>query len=258
MGLVIVFLDVGSGGWDWVPDPVGWILVLLGLAPLKERLRGYAGLVALAWGCLAVSVLTLPPDSIDSITPTLGWLFSLPTIAFAVLLCGSLAAAGDGSRVTWFRVLGGFFVVVALLPPLVYLVGLEWLTIPAAVAAVLVNIAMVFSTWGAGDEDDTDEEPEWRRRKMERASSAAVDSGGHRKRDQGFDAEAVKRRARRARDGKPAAPTTAPAPSSTPEKRPSFTPTDSGGQKKRDQGFDADAVKERVRREREEWAKRAE
>ena len=150
MGLVIVFLDVGSDGWDWVADPVGWILVLVGLAPLKERLRGYAALVVVAWACLAVSVLTLPPDSIDSIMPTLGWLFSLPTIAFAALLCGSLAAATDGSRSVWFRSLGGFFVIVAVLPAVVYLVGLDWLKVPAAVAAVLANVALVISTWGAG------------------------------------------------------------------------------------------------------------
>src|SRR3712207_3953408 len=125
MGLVIVFLDVGSNGWDWVADPVGWVLVLMGLAPVKELLPGHGGAVAVglvivfvdvgsngwdgvgvrvdwvlvlmgvarvkellpghggvfaaAWGCLAVSVLTLPPNSVDSITPTLGWLFSLPT-----------------------------------------------------------------------------------------------------------------------------------------------------------------------------------
>src|SRR5687768_4816106 len=127
MGLVIVFLDVGSNGWDWVVDPVGWVLVLLGLPPLKERLRGYAALLAVAWACLAVSVVTLPPDSVDSIMPTLGWLFSLPTIVFAALLCGSLAAISDSSRRRlWFRSLTGIFVVVGLLPALVYLVGLEW------------------------------------------------------------------------------------------------------------------------------------
>ena len=35
MGLVLVFLDVQPSGWDWIPDPLGWVLVLLGLSGLK-------------------------------------------------------------------------------------------------------------------------------------------------------------------------------------------------------------------------------
>ena len=262
MGLVIVFLDVGSDGWDWVADPVGWILVLVGLAPLKERLRGYAALVVVAWACLAVSVLTLPPDSIDSIMPTLGWLFSLPTIAFAALLCGSLAAATDGSRSVWFRSLGGFFVIVAVLPAVVYLVGLDWLTVPAAVAAVLANVALVFSTWGAGAEDDEQAEGvATERRATVTPGDSGTDSGGdsgggRKKRDQGFDAEAVKRRVRRARDGNHSASATESAASGTTE-GPLETPAP-GGRRKQPQGFDAEAVKERVRREREQWAERGE
>ena len=118
MGLVIVFLDVGSGGWDWIADPFGWVLVLFGLAPLKERLPAHRGAVVSAWVCLVVSVIILPPDSVDTIDPTLGWLFSLPTIAFCFVLCDALddtptslppgrgaslssASAGCGSRSSW-------------------------------------------------------------------------------------------------------------------------------------------------------------
>jgi hypothetical protein len=203
MGLVIVFLDVGSNGWDWIADPVGWILVLLGLAPVKELVPGHAGAVAAAWGCLAVSVLTLPPNSVDSIAPALGWLFSLPTVGFCVLLCSALARAVTGSLATRFTVLLWAFVVVAGLPGLVYLAGWDRLTVPTAVAAVLANITLVFSVWAAADEEPADGEPSgagvpgatsttlrpWQEREAARS----------RNKDQGFDAEAVKRRVRRER-----------------------------------------------------------
>lgn len=216
MGLVIVFLDVGSGGWDWVADPVGWVLVLMGLAPAKERLPAYAGLAGSAWVCLAVSVLTLSPDSIDTIDPTLGWLFSLPTLAFSFLLCDSLADVTDGSLALRFRWLRVVFVVVAILPGLVYLGGLEWLTVPAAVAAVLANVVLVFSVWAAGSEEDGEEDG-WRRDRDTKPTPRRTSSGdprpravseqptdGKRKKekrkDQGFSAEEVRRRARARRE----------------------------------------------------------
>ena len=38
MGLVIVFLAARFGGYDALPDPVGWGLVVAGLLPLRRRL----------------------------------------------------------------------------------------------------------------------------------------------------------------------------------------------------------------------------
>lgn len=228
MGLVIVFVDAGSGGWDWVPDPVGWILVLLGLAPLKERLPAYPGVLGSAWVCLVVSVVTLPPDSVDTIAPTLGWLFSVPTLAFSFLLSDSLADIVDESLALRLKVLRVVFVVVGVLPGVVYLAGFEWLTIPAAVLAVLANITVVLTVWAAGDEDEEDgwQLPERGKRASSTTSSASSDAPGvssrssagspgpptaapeatdrgRRKKDQGFDAEEVRRRARarRAREG---------------------------------------------------------
>jgi hypothetical protein len=200
MGLIIVFVDVGSGGWDWVTDPVGWVLVLLGLAPVKERLPAYPGVVISAWVCLVVSVLTLPPDSVDMIDPTLGWLFSLPTLAFCFLLCDSLADVTDGGLAVRLRLLRFVFILLAVLPGLVYLGGLEWLTIPAAVVAVVANVTLVLSSWSAGDED----EEEWKLPDRDSRSkpvappvgSEATEPAKRKVKDQGFDAEEVRRRAR--------------------------------------------------------------
>jgi hypothetical protein len=203
-GLVIVFLDVGSAGWDWVPDPIGWVLVLVGLMPVKERLPAYAGVSGAAWVCLAISVLTLPPDSVATIDPTLGWLFSLPTIAFCFLLCDSLADVTEDSLSARFRWLRAGFVVVGALPGLVYLAGLEWMTIPSAVAPVLADVVLVFSIWAAADSGDEEtERPSRPTRPEPRQVTGTADRGGRRKKDQGFDAEEVRRRARarRARGG---------------------------------------------------------
>lgn len=206
MGLVIVFLDVGSNGWDWIADPLGWVLVLLGLHPLKEVLPSHTPVVVSAWVCLAVSILIFPPDSVDAIDPSLGWLFSLPTVAFCFLLCDSLADVEDSSVATRFRWLRAAFVVLGLLPALVYFVGWSWLALPTAGAAVLTNVILVIWLWSAGAED-ADQQQVTARSAAPRAKPVAAPvpaaeppTGGRRKKkDAGFDAEAVKRRARRAR-----------------------------------------------------------
>jgi hypothetical protein len=202
MGLVIVFLDVGPGGWDWIADPIGWVLLLIGLSPLKERVPNQTGLVVAGWVCLVVSVLVFLPDSVATLAPFLGWLFSLPTIGFCFLLCDSLEESTPASLAVRFRWLRWAFVVVAVLPFLVFVVGWEWLTIPTAVVAVLTNIVMVFTVWAAGDDDEQDEPETKPVRKPVREEPPAPEpkAGGRRKkRDQGFDAEAVKRRVRRER-----------------------------------------------------------
>src|SRR5436853_7324134 len=115
MGLVIVFLDAGPGGWDWIADPFGWVLVLIGLWPLKGLVPSQGGLVVAAWVCLAVSVLIYPPSSVATLAPVLGWLFSLPTIGFCFVLSDALSDCTEGSLVVWFRGLRWAFVVIGAL-----------------------------------------------------------------------------------------------------------------------------------------------
>ncbi len=249
MGLVIVFLDAGAGGWDWVADPVGWILVLMGLSPVKEFLPGYAGTFAAAWVCLAVSVLTLPPDSVDTISAGLGWLFSLPTIAFSFLLCDGLVDITPGSLALRFRVLRVAYVVVGLLPLLVYAVGLGWLTVPTAVLAVVTNIALVFSVWAAGadDEDSTDGFSADRVRNRRRKGEDA-----HTEPERQPEREPERRRHHRRRSR---APDDQPE-SDQPEDDSDDSGEDSGGwlpwRRQRDSGFSADEVRRRLRKERAE------
>ena len=154
MGLVIVFLDVGPSGYDWIADPLGWILVLVGLSPLKELVPGYRGLSLTSWVCLAVSILIWPPTSVAHLDESLGWLFSLPTLAFCFLVCDSVMEVAEESLAVRLRWLRNAFALSGVLPLLIFLDGIEWLTIPTAVVVVLANITLVFTLWAAGDEEE--------------------------------------------------------------------------------------------------------
>ena len=230
VGLAIVFLDLGSGGWDWVADPVGWLLVIMGLAPLKELLPGYLGMAVGGWVCLLVSVLVFPPGSIDTIDPSLAWLFGIPTLGFCFLLCDGLADVTPDALALGFRVLRVAFVVVAALPFFVYLVGWDWLAVPTTVVGVATEVGLVLAVWAAGDDGEDDES--------------------------GFSAERIRRR----RAPAPAGPTppvrTPPRPRDEPAEPDDGEADDDartwwGGRKKQEQGFSAEAVRRRLRQERE-------
>lgn len=150
LGLVVVFLDVGSP--DWVADPIGWVLVLVGIAAVKERLSDYGYLLVTAWVCLTLSVVTWPPDSVPTLDETLGWVFSLPTLAFCYMLADSLTDVTRPDLATRFRVICWIYVLVTLLPLLPLLLDWEWVATPAQVLAILVNVVLVISLFSASDE----------------------------------------------------------------------------------------------------------
>ena len=96
LGLVLVVLDasVGDPGLDLVPDPLGWVLVLLGVRrlparvghqPLLRAVAAVAGLVSLA--------LWLPPlaGQVRVLDESLRWVLDLPTPGFVLLLALALA-----------------------------------------------------------------------------------------------------------------------------------------------------------------------
>ena len=151
MGLVIVFLDIPPDGYDWIADPVGWGLVLLGLAPLRDALPNQRGLVVAAWVCLVFSVVSWPAGSPATLTPLLGWLFSLPTLAWCFLVCDAVSDAVDGRLRQVALALRAAFAVVAPLPALVLLAGQDWLSTPAEVIILVSNVTLLFVLWSASD-----------------------------------------------------------------------------------------------------------
>ena len=151
LGLAIVFIDVGDP--DWVADPVGWLLVLVGIAAVKERLSDYGYLLVTAWVCLALSVVTWPPDSVPTLDETLGWMFSLPTLAFCFMLADSLIDATVPDLASRFRVLSWAYALVTVLPLFPLLLDWEWLATPAQVLVVLVHVVLVLSLFSASGDD---------------------------------------------------------------------------------------------------------
>ena len=71
LGLVIVFVDVSTP--DWVADPIGWVLVLVALAAVREQLPDYRQVSLAGWTSLALSVVTWPEGMRSRASQTLIW-----------------------------------------------------------------------------------------------------------------------------------------------------------------------------------------
>ena len=150
MGLVIVLVTATVKGYDLVADPVGWILVLIGVTKLTEMPR-QATVELLAGLALAASVLIWVPSLRSALTgpdPALAWAATLPQLAFCAVLCrglGTLAGdAGDNRASARLGTAAVAFVVVAALPVLVFGGGIASLEATSIVAAALVLIALIW------------------------------------------------------------------------------------------------------------------
>lgn len=162
MGYVIIALEAlqgvrldGAGdvvpgsGYDLLPDPLGWLLVLFGVGLLpREAPRGALPLV----GTLALVVSTVlwfpaAAQALAAVDPSLGWAASLPALAFAALLFRQLARSaqgtGDRTAATVLQGLVTLTVVVALLPVLVLGAGWGGLEDLAGGSGQLLNLAAV-------------------------------------------------------------------------------------------------------------------
>jgi hypothetical protein len=151
MGLVIVALQAPvAGGYDALPDPLGWLLVILGVRALPDDLPRRDLVVTLAWLAAAVSVpLWFPavPDAAYDTHPSLGWALNLPQLGFAALLCHSLATrameAEDRKAGSWLRLAMAGFVAAAVLPVVVFGGGVGSLQSTMAVGAALVLLTLI-------------------------------------------------------------------------------------------------------------------
>ncbi|UMG94214.1 hypothetical protein MF408_09425 [Nocardioides sp. TF02-7] len=134
LGLVVVALYARSGSFDLLVDPLGWLLVLLGVRVLADRtgLRHRAWLGLLGWLALLVSAVLVVPDArawLEDAEPALGWVADLPALAFCGLLCHALAgrakAAGQTGAAAWAEWTAVGFAFTALAPALVIGGGLQ-------------------------------------------------------------------------------------------------------------------------------------
>ncbi|QWC84223.1 hypothetical protein KLP28_11560 [Nocardioidaceae bacterium] len=63
IGFLVVIADLRADGFDLLPDPIGWVLVVIGLAPLRGRHPGFSVAYGTAIALVPLSLLLL--SSVD-------------------------------------------------------------------------------------------------------------------------------------------------------------------------------------------------
>lgn len=155
MGLLVVALSAPAGGYDVLADPLGWVLVLLGVARVPE---GRGLLLALAGLALVVATVLWFPAVRQPLVggdPALTWGANLPQLAFTAALLWRLRAdaraGGDVRAANWLRTTLVAVVVIGLAPAVVFGGGqgdtasLAAATYIAAGFAIVLVIVLLFA-----------------------------------------------------------------------------------------------------------------
>jgi hypothetical protein len=146
MGLVIIALSARAGGYDLLPDPVGWLFVLQGLGQLPTDLPHRPELRTLGFVALVMSAVLWFPDlanGLENADESLLWAANLPQLAFVALLCRALAAIADQAAARWLRTASTLTVVAALLPVVVLGAGEASLLVVMVVGSVAVLVLVI-------------------------------------------------------------------------------------------------------------------
>lgn len=154
LGLVLLALgpaDAEPGTFDPLPDPLGWLLVLVGLhglAPALDQRRlpilRFLGVLALGFSIALVVPAVARWLETD---PSLGWSADVPRFAFFAVLCHQLSQAALTARSTAgassfsMAALALLFVVAA--PPMAFGAGWDGVGTAGEIAAQAVQIALV-------------------------------------------------------------------------------------------------------------------
>lgn len=162
MGLVIVlapgYFEIAGQPYDVLADWLGWLLVLSGMALLREHLDVDIA-YWLAWVAFAVALVFWFPQVTDllpevdepvkGIDPSVQWFISLPQAAFSLLLVQAIGKAGADQqpRDTFvagrFGVLTWAFIATIVVPPVAYAAA-EDLIRPTLIGIGLINIVFVY------------------------------------------------------------------------------------------------------------------
>ena len=161
MGLLIVFwtapFSVDGYAWDGLPDPLGWVLVIVGVRALQVHLDIELALRT-AWVALVASVPQWVPPVFDALLPdgdaiaeaSVRWAFFLPQALFCVLLAGTISAAGTAQQPRDRFVAGRFGVLswaagaLVVLPPIAYGLDEDGLVDATLIGVVLIGLAFVY------------------------------------------------------------------------------------------------------------------
>ena len=168
VGLVFVLLEGRTeSGWDVYPNPLGWLLVLIGLHRLSRATPGlplrmtlwYLGVLA-----LLVSAALVAPDAqawLDDADPAVVWASDLPALGFQTALCHVLAEQARLAKArggVWWRVAQAGLLVGIIAPVLYFGADWTWLEgvgiIGYAAALLVVLLCMVFGarSWAGAPE----------------------------------------------------------------------------------------------------------
>ena len=151
MGLVITLVDVLAAGYDIIPDVLGWVLVVLGLLELRDRIT-VTTLVPMSVLAGLVSLVGFLPDLLEDMPESTGWLISLPQIVVSYLLCVEVAGLVARPLSSRLRFLRWIFVAAAAGPVLVYGGGLDVTIVPLALLSVGANVYLAYALFRAAGE----------------------------------------------------------------------------------------------------------
>jgi hypothetical protein len=158
MGMVIVigsalFPAHPSPSWeqyDGLPDPIGWVLVILGMVALARADEVFATSRWLAVLAGAVSVPMWFPQLHHHLDASGEWFASLPQIAFCLVLAREIGLLGarqspaDRYAAKWFGLLVWGFALVGVLPVLALGGGVSALESTTLLFSMLVNVVFVY------------------------------------------------------------------------------------------------------------------
>lgn len=149
MGLVIIALEAWvGGGYDVLPDPLGWLLVLHGLGGLPVTLPHRQGLRLVGLLALVMSIVLWFPsvrDALEQADESLLWAADLPQLGFVGLLCLALSrtAAVDPRASRWLHTAAALTGLAAVVPVLVLGAGADTLVEVMVVGAGLVLLLVI-------------------------------------------------------------------------------------------------------------------
>lgn len=178
-GLILLALgpaDAAPGTFDPLPDPLGWVFILIGLVGLAPALddRRLGLLRFLGASALVFSAALVVPAAARWVAtdPSLGWAADVPRFGFFAVLCYELSAAALKARSTavasLFNLSALALLFVLAAPPVAFGGGFDEVGTAGEIVAEVVQIVLVvlfFSvghrTWaGARTADETEPDPE--------------------------------------------------------------------------------------------------
>ena len=171
VGLLLVLVTVRLGGVDWVPDPLGWLLVHTAVSNLPEDFarRGLLRALAAVAGLVSVPLwFDAVLERVTAVDDSMFWALSLPQLVFCLVLPWRLAEHArerrDPGAARWFVTAAVLALVAIVLPPVVYGGGWEQareaMFAVAALGPILLAVLLVgYSGRDWGLDSQADPEP---------------------------------------------------------------------------------------------------